>query len=579
MTQVPTEEVKQVPTVDHQANDTAIEADRLNVLGDIQKGKLDVSTEMEGPIHVEMSAVDDVYLRKVYIMNKIINEHIGMTWWQYGLLMVAGVGWFLDNAWLQLVAVILQPAHDEFKDPNNDYGNQNSAMLTLSLYAGLIVGAAFWGFAADVVGRRFSFNVTLFICGVFGTASGGAKNFYTLGALLACTGVGIGGSLPVDGMLFLEFLPGVRQQLLTLLSVFWPLGQLVTSLIGWGFIATWSCTSDDDCMHLPKNSRGWVEKNVGWRYTLFVTGAYTLFCFFLRFVVFQIPESPKFLISKGRDGDAVRAMQRFAKICGKPLPEGMLTVASLRAAAGEEVNEDALIEEVEDEPDGFMDKIMKPVREMRINLRNSHPAETFTHLRPLFSNFAMGYTTALIWTLWALIGLAYPLFNAFIVLYLGNGDDESISKTYRNYVIISACGVPGCLFATWLVDLPRAGRRGAMAIGTLLTGIFLFGFTGLDGSNSSGKLGFFCAISFTQNVMYGVLFCYTPEAFPAPLRGAADGVGSSLNRLFGMFAAIIKSYQPNSDSATPLYVSAALFIICGLLMITLRVETAARTSI
>ena len=152
-------------------------------------------------------------------------------------------------------------------------------------------------------------------------------------------------------------------------------------------------------MHLPKNSRGWVEKNVGWRYALFVTGAYTLLCFFLRFVVFQIPESPKFLISKGRDGDAVRAMQRFAKICGKPLPEGMLTVASLRAAAGEEVNEDALIEEIEDEPDGFMDKIMKPVREMRINLRNSHPAETFTHLRPLFSNFAMGYTTTLILSL------------------------------------------------------------------------------------------------------------------------------------------------------------------------------------
>ena len=579
MSKVPVEEVKQIPTVYHNADDSAIEADRLNVLGDIQKGKVDVTTEMEGPIHVEMSAVDDVYLRKVYIMNKIINEHIGMTWWQYGLLIVAGVGWFLDNAWLQLVAVILQPAHDEFKDSNSDYGNQNSAMLTLSLYAGLIVGAAFWGFAADVVGRRFSFNATLFICGVFGTASGGAKNFHTLGALLACTGVGIGGSLPVDGMLFLEFLPGVRQQLLTLLSVFWPLGQLVTSLIGWGFIASWSCTSDDDCMHLPKNSRGWVKQNVGWRYTLFVTGAYTLLCFFLRFVVFQIPESPKFLISKGRDGDAVRAMHRFAKICGKPLPEGMLTVASLRAAAGQEVNEDALIEEAETKPDGVLDRIMKPVREMRINLRNSHPAETFTHLRPLFSNFAMGYTTALIWTLWALIGLAYPLFNAFIVLYLGNGDDQSISKTYRNYVIISACGVPGCLFATWLVDLPRAGRRGAMAIGTLLTGIFLFGFTGLDGDNSSGKLGFFCAISFTQNVMYGVLFCYTPEAFPAPLRGAADGVGSSLNRLFGMFAAIIKSYQPNSDSPTPLYVAAALFIACGLLMITLRVETAARTSI
>ncbi len=38
------------------------------------------------------------------------------------------------------------------------------------------------------------------------------------------------GSLPVDGALFLEFLPFASGGLLTLLSVWWPVGQLIGSL-------------------------------------------------------------------------------------------------------------------------------------------------------------------------------------------------------------------------------------------------------------------------------------------------------------------------------------------------------------
>jgi hypothetical protein len=37
-------------------------------------------------------------------------------------------------------------------------------------------------------------------------------------------------SLPVDGALFLEFLPSASGGLLTLLSVWWPVGQLIGSL-------------------------------------------------------------------------------------------------------------------------------------------------------------------------------------------------------------------------------------------------------------------------------------------------------------------------------------------------------------
>ena len=56
--------------------------------------------------HLETGAIDQAYARKVYLLNKIINEHIGMRWWQWGLLVVSGLGWLIDNAWLQLVAII-----------------------------------------------------------------------------------------------------------------------------------------------------------------------------------------------------------------------------------------------------------------------------------------------------------------------------------------------------------------------------------------------------------------------------------------------------------------------------------------
>jgi MFS family permease len=50
-------------------------------------------------------------------------------------------------------------------------------------------------------------------------------------------GFGVGGNLPVDGALFLEFLPGKDQYLLTLLSLWWAVGQVVGSLISWVFLA------------------------------------------------------------------------------------------------------------------------------------------------------------------------------------------------------------------------------------------------------------------------------------------------------------------------------------------------------
>jgi MFS family permease len=114
-----------------------------------------------------------------------------------GLYVQAGPFFFarVDRKTQLLSGLILTPVVAEFgfKPP----------YLSLALNIGLFVGAVTWGIGCDVWGRRWSFNVTLFLTGVFGLASGGSGNFITLASLFAVCGFGVGGNLPVDSAVFL----------------------------------------------------------------------------------------------------------------------------------------------------------------------------------------------------------------------------------------------------------------------------------------------------------------------------------------------------------------------------------------
>jgi MFS family permease len=109
---------------------------------------------------------------------------------------------------------------------------------TASLFIGLCLGASMWGIASDVVGRRLAFNCTLLICGVFGICVGAAPTWIGVCGLSASLGLGVGGNLPVDGALFLEFLPTASTNMLTLLSIWWPLGQLVSRYVCIYYVST-----------------------------------------------------------------------------------------------------------------------------------------------------------------------------------------------------------------------------------------------------------------------------------------------------------------------------------------------------
>jgi MFS family permease len=106
--------------------------------------------------------------------------------------------------------------------------------------------------------------------------------------------------------------------------------------------------------------------------------------------------------------------------------------------------------------------------------------------------------------------------------------------TYRNSLIVAVLGVPGALLGGAMVELPRFGRKGTLSISTILTGVFLYAST--TATTSNALLGWQCAYNFVSNIMYAVLYAYTPEIFPTKDRGTGNALTATANRVFGIMA-------------------------------------------
>lgn len=203
---------------------------------------------------LEEGSLDPVYAAKARILNKAIQE-IGMGRYQWALFVVIGFGWAMDNLWPIVTSLIFTPVRNEFNPDRPPF-------LTLSQNIGLLFGAVFWGFGCDIFGRRWAFNLTIGITAVFGMIAAGSPNFAAIGTFAALWSVGVGGNLPVDSAIFLEFLPGSHQYLLTILSIDWALAQVFATLVAWPLLGNLTCQqTDENCTR---------SKNMGWRYFLIV---------------------------------------------------------------------------------------------------------------------------------------------------------------------------------------------------------------------------------------------------------------------------------------------------------------------
>ncbi|KAL4812481.1 hypothetical protein BDW67DRAFT_178717 [Aspergillus spinulosporus] len=484
------------------------------------------------------SSTTDAYRLKSELVSQCMAD-IGMGRFQWKLFAVAGFGWVVDNFCSQGISAVQPPIQQEFS------GIKQVSYSSVAYYVGMILGASFWGISSDLIGRKPAFNSTLAIAGIFLCAAAGTSNFVAFSALWAVIGTAAGGNVVCDSMIFLEFVPGSHQYLLTALSGWWNLGQLVVSLLAWVFLANFSCPTDatpDTCSRAD---------NMGWRYTLITLGGLSLAFTFVRIFVFKMPETPRYLLSQGKDQAAVDAVNYVARQNGKPEP---LTLSMLQAI-------DARLGIIPNAEEGLSTKEI--LKENMKEFRGEH-------YRALFATRKLSRHTALIWAVWLTIGIAYPLYFNFLPSYLATRftQDSSLDLTYRNYCIQSAVGVVGPISAAVLVNT-FFGRRWMMGISSIVTGVFLFAYVGVQTPTSS--LAFSCVTGLLGNFEYAIMYAFTPESFPAPHRGTATGTAASLLRFGGLVASLIAS--ETGFTTAPIYASAALWVGVGALCFGLPFET------
>lgn len=494
---------------------------------------------------LEEGSLDPVYEAKAKVLNKAIQD-IGMGKYQWQLFIVIGFGWAMDNLWPIVTSLILPAVRSEFHPTRAPF-------LTLAQNIGLLFGAVFWGFGCDIFGRRFAFNATIGITAMFGMIAAGSPNFAAIGVFAALWSVGVGGNLPVDSAIFLEFLPGTHQYLLTILSIDWALAQVFATLVAWPLLGHMTCeTTNTNCTK---------SENMGWRYFMITVGGVTLILFLIRFVAFTIFESPKFHMGKGNDAEAVRIVHEVARRNGKTSP---LTIEDLQAC--ESVGAGGVSAQVKTTASAAVKRNLQKV--------------DASHVKALFATKKLAFSTSVITLVWAFIGLGYPLYNAFLPYIQetrgAQFGDSSTYLVYRNSLIIAVLGVPGCIIGGILVETPRVGRKGTLSLSTVLTGVFLYGST--TALTSDALLGWNCAFNFMSNIMYAVLYSYTPEIFPTKDRGTGNAITASANRIFGIMAPIVAMFA-NLETSAPVYVSGALFIAAGVLVLVLPFESRGKASL
>lgn len=212
----------------------------------------------------------------------------GVGKFQYRLFVIFGLVWLADA--MQVLSI-------GFSAPSiaKTFGVAMPQALQTgtAFFVGMLVGAFVFGRMADRIGRRPVLMMAVIIDAACGVASAFAPELSWLIVLRFLTGIGVGGTLPVDYTMMAEFLPSDRRgRWLVLLESFWAVGTICLALL-----ALVAASYGDDA----------------WRIIFFVTGIPALIGVVLRF---HIPESPMYLNRNGKSEEARKVLQRVARVNG-----------------------------------------------------------------------------------------------------------------------------------------------------------------------------------------------------------------------------------------------------------------------
>jgi putative MFS transporter len=390
-----------------------------------------------------------------------------------------------------------------------------SALILLSSGVASVPGAWVFGWLADKIGRRSVFMITVL---TFSVATGLMAltphgNWGYLVAMRFIVGLGVGGMAPCSLVLVQEFVPTSKRGLI---------GGLTTGLLPAGPL-------------LAAMLSAWLGPIIGWR-GLFAVGL--LPAFMALVIQAWVPESPRWLITRGRYEDARRALAWALRVDPATLPR----------------------------PTSVPEKQVADWREV------------FRYPRSI----AAGCLTGLAQT--GAVGLALWGVVLFVLVL-------RVTPAHAAYLTIwvSLIAIPGRAVGAWLSE--AIGRRYAGALTAVFGAITMLAAGYLHGTFIAAVSVYYLmnlAQGFFGNANFAVVFPYMTELWPANLRttgfGFVYGV-SNLGKFVGpaglaLIAGASNYLTPKAtlDAIVPAFIYFASWYVLGALAwLFIAFETRGRT--
>jgi MFS family permease len=237
-----------------------------------------------------------------------------LRWGRFHTLVVVALGitWILDGLEVTLAGSVSGALKDS---PRLAFSNADIGLASSAYLLGAVLGALFFGWLTDRLGRKKLFFITLAVYLLATAATALSWNVWSFALFRFATGAGIGGEYTAINSTIQELVPARYRGWTDLVinGSFW-----VGAALGAG-------------ASIVLLNPAVLPPDYGWRAAFLIGATLGLVIFAMRL---WIPESPRWLITRGRAADAgtiVAAIEDRFRSAGHRLPAEPLPVIRLKA--------------------------------------------------------------------------------------------------------------------------------------------------------------------------------------------------------------------------------------------------------
>lgn len=354
-----------------------------------------------------------------------------------------------------------------------------------------------------------------------------------------------------------------RGQLLSLIASFWMTGAIFSALVGWIMLGN----DFNDRKIIP---------HADWRSFAVVSALPVLLSFIL--VYKYLPESPRYLVFKGRLLEAVEVLQ----ILSTHIPSDERDNYFEKISESHSVFEDELREdisrhssssplhfEISRRHDSNISHQMESDTNNTSGTKSNQKTYFYNTLHTIHLLFGSEYlrTSLVLMTIWFTISFGSYGISTWITLLFA---DVGISNPYFASFIFALANLPGNIISLLFIDI--VGRRWLLSIGMSLAGLSSIGFA-MNTSEPMIVILFASLFNAFSVMGWNSLDCLASEAFPTSARTSAMGLLAASGRLGAMSGQFVNGILEENITLL-LIVTSTCSIIGGLAVWALPKDTA-----